>query len=88
MEAVTTDNHSVSLANITVHYILQPIADISEQTELFCRFINDIVWIQNQQILVSDQLLIQYLRTMAKSLLFDKSAPMIAVALLSFWKNV
>jgi len=38
------DNHSATLANITVQYILQPIADILEQTELFCRFINDIVW--------------------------------------------
>ena len=56
---VTGDNHAVSLANITVHYILQPIADILEQTELFGS------QIQNRQILVSDQLLIQYLRIMA-----------------------
>ena len=63
---VTGDNHSVSLANITVHYILQLIADISEQTELFRRYIDDIVGsqIQNRQIL-ADQLLIKYLRTMA-----------------------
>jgi len=46
---VTADNHSVSLANITVHYILQPIADILEQTELFCRFIDDIVWITDSE---------------------------------------
>jgi len=25
---ITSDNHSVSLANIAVHYILQPIADV------------------------------------------------------------
>ena len=46
---VTGDNHSVSLANITVHYILQLIADILEQTELFCRFIDDIVWIRDSE---------------------------------------
>ena len=39
---VTGDNHSVSLANITVHYVLQPIADILEQTEVFRRFIDDV----------------------------------------------
>jgi len=39
---------SVSLANITVHYILQPIVDILEQTELFCRFIDDIVWMSQK----------------------------------------
>jgi len=57
---VAGDNHSVSLANITVHYILQPIADILDSTmRLFGP------QIQNRQILVSDQLLIQYLRIMA-----------------------
>ena len=40
---VTADNHSVSLANIIVHYILQPITDILEETELFRRFIDGIV---------------------------------------------
>ena len=46
---VTGDNHSVSLANITVHYILQLIADILEQTQLFCRFIDDIVQITDSE---------------------------------------
>ena len=46
---ITGDNHSVSLASITVHYILQPIADILEQIELFCRFIDDIVWITDSE---------------------------------------
>jgi len=32
---VTGDNHSVSLANIVVHYILQPIADVLSEAELF-----------------------------------------------------
>ena len=41
---ITGDNHSVSLATVTIHYILQLIADILGQTELFCRFIDDIVW--------------------------------------------
>jgi len=46
---VIGDNHSVSLANITVHYILQPTADILEQTELFRRFIDDIVWLTDSE---------------------------------------
>jgi len=46
---VTGDNHSVSLANITVHYILQQIADILEQTELFHRFIDYLVWITDSE---------------------------------------
>ena len=46
---VTGDNHSVSLANIIVHCILQPIADILEQTELFRRFIDDIVWVTDSE---------------------------------------
>ena len=46
---VTGDNPSVSLANITVHYTSQPIADILEQTELICRFIDNIVWIADSE---------------------------------------
>jgi len=42
---ITGDNHSVSLANIAVHYILQPIADVLNEAELFRRFIDDIIWI-------------------------------------------
>jgi len=41
---ITGDNHSVSLANIAMHYILQPIADVLNEAELFRRFINDIIW--------------------------------------------
>jgi len=44
---ITSDNHSVSLANITLHYILQPIADVLNEAELFRRFIDDIVWISD-----------------------------------------
>ena len=47
---ITGDNHSVSLANITVHYILQPIADVLNEAELFRRFINDIIWISASEI--------------------------------------
>jgi len=47
---VTGDNHSVSLANITIHYILQLMADILGQTELFCRYIDDIVWITDSEL--------------------------------------
>jgi len=42
---VTDDNHSVSLANIVVHYILQPIAGMLREAALFRRFIVDIIWI-------------------------------------------
>ena len=42
---ITGDNHSVSLANIAVHYILQPIADVLNEAEPFRRFIDDIIWI-------------------------------------------
>ena len=38
-----------SRAATVVHYILQPIADILEQTELFCRFIDNIVWITDSE---------------------------------------
>ena len=31
---ITGDNHSVSLANIAVHYILQPIADVLNEAQL------------------------------------------------------
>jgi len=32
---ITGDNRSVSLANIVVHYILRPIADVLREAELF-----------------------------------------------------
>jgi len=47
---ITGDNHSVSLANIAVHYILQPIADVLNEAELFRRFIDDITWISASEI--------------------------------------
>jgi len=47
---ITGDNHSVSLANIAVHYILQPIADVLNEAELFRRFIDDIIWISASEI--------------------------------------
>jgi len=47
---ITADNHSVSLANIAVHYILQPIADVLNEAELFRRFIDDIIWISASEI--------------------------------------
>jgi len=42
---VTGDNHSVSLANIAVHYIISKIAGEMKKTELFKRFIDDIIWV-------------------------------------------
>ena len=47
---ITGDNHSVSLANIAVHYILQAIADVLNEAELFRRFIDDIIWISVSEI--------------------------------------
>jgi len=41
----TGGNHSVSLANINVRYILQLTADLLSEAELFRRFVNDITWI-------------------------------------------
>ena len=40
---ITGDNHSVS--NIVTHFALQPAADKLQDTELFKRFINDILWL-------------------------------------------
>jgi len=47
---VTGDNHSGSLANIAVHYILQPIAGLLREAALFRRFINDIIWIATSKL--------------------------------------
>jgi len=38
------------LANIAVHYILQPIADVLNEAELFRRFIDDIIWISASEV--------------------------------------
>ena len=40
---ITGVNHPISLANIAVHYILQPIAGVLHEAELFRRFIEDII---------------------------------------------
>ena len=42
---ITGDNHSVSVANITLHYILLPAADTINRAVIFKRFIDDIVWL-------------------------------------------
>jgi len=47
---VTGDNHSVSLANIAVHYILQPIAGVLREAALFRRFVDDIIWIATSKL--------------------------------------
>ena len=47
---ITGDNHSVSLANIGVHHILQPIADVLNEAEHFHRFIDDKIWISASEI--------------------------------------
>ena len=42
---VTGDNHSVSLANIALHYLILPISSTINQSVLFKRFIDDIIWL-------------------------------------------
>nr|CAB3263300.1 uncharacterized protein LOC108950347 [Phallusia mammillata] len=42
---VTGDNHSVSVANITAHYIIKQEVGAVGETELFRRYIDDIVWL-------------------------------------------
>ena len=42
---ITGDNHSVSLANIAMHFVLLPISKPLNKTPIFKRFIDDIVWI-------------------------------------------
>ena len=42
---ITGDNHSVSLANITLHYVILPISDVLKKSILFKRFIDDIIWL-------------------------------------------
>ena len=40
---VTGDNHSVSLADITLHYVILPVSEIINQAVLFKRYIDDII---------------------------------------------
>ena len=47
---VTGDNHSVSLANVAVHYILQPITGVLPEAALSRRFIDDIIWITTSKL--------------------------------------
>ena len=52
---VTGGNHSVSLANITMHFIIQSIASDLKKTVLYKRFIDDIIFLSignNQTIMV------------------------------------
>ena len=44
-DIITGDNHLVSLANITLHYIILPISDVLNKSILFKRFIDDIIWL-------------------------------------------
>ena len=46
---VTGDNHSVSIANITLHYITLPIADLINKTVVYKRYIDDIMWISESE---------------------------------------
>ena len=42
---ITGDNNSVSLANISMHFIMLKISNILNQAQLFKRFIDDIIWL-------------------------------------------
>jgi len=42
--SIAGDNHSVSLANTIVHYMLQSIAKLLSEVELFRKFINEVFW--------------------------------------------
>ena len=42
---ITGDNNSVSLANISLHYVIKQIPQINIYTELFLRYIDDIIFI-------------------------------------------
>ena len=56
---VTGDNHSVSIANISLHFIIRPISKILNKAVIFKRYIDDIIWITNAQqtnLLIQDSL--------------------------------
>ena len=42
---ITVDNNSVSLANISMHFIMLKISNILNQAQLFKRLIDDIIWL-------------------------------------------
>ena len=42
---ITGDNNSVSLANISMDFIMLKISNIINQAQLFKRFIDDIIWL-------------------------------------------
>ena len=42
---ITGDNHSVSLANITLHYVILPVSDILNKSIIFKCFTDDIIWL-------------------------------------------
>ena len=41
---ITGDNHSISLANIALHYIVCQVSTEVQHTEIFKHFIDDIAW--------------------------------------------
>ena len=51
---ITGDNHSVSIANITLHYIIWPIKDVLKQAVIFKRFIDDIIWLSYGKIITDN----------------------------------
>ena len=42
---ITGENNSVSLANISMHFIMLKISNILNQAQLFKRFIDNIIWL-------------------------------------------
>ena len=51
---ITGDNHSVSVANITLHNIILPIADKLKESIIFKRYIDDVIWISETELLTND----------------------------------
>ena len=46
---ITGENNSVALANLSLHYIINQIQEIKLRTEIFNRFIDDIIFISKNQ---------------------------------------
>ena len=46
---ITGDNNSVSLANISLHFIVQDIPEIAKHAVIFQRFIDDIIYITREE---------------------------------------
>ena len=46
---ITGDNNSVSIANIALHYVILPISNILNESIIYKRYIDDIIWISQSE---------------------------------------